>query len=120
MIKDRAPTFVMVGALLAILPIGLSILAACLHKRWRVRQRRKRDALAVSGEGLGSGDAGKETAEGDRVPGGAAMMEKGQCFEGEQRSSSRDLVHESKFPRASFVKRRAKQADETACLSDYN
>lgn len=95
MIKDRAPTFVMVGALLAILPIGLSILVACLHKRWRAKQRRKRDALAVSGEGLGSGDAGKETAEGDRVQGGAAVMEKGQCFEGEQRSSSRDPVHES-------------------------
>ncbi|EMD95848.1 hypothetical protein COCC4DRAFT_122321 [Bipolaris maydis ATCC 48331] len=95
MIRDRAPTFVMVGALLTILPIGLSILAVCLHKRWRVRQRRKRDALAASGEGLGSGDAGKETAEGDRVQGGAAVMEKGQRFEGEQRSSSRDLVHES-------------------------
>lgn len=62
--RDRTREFVLLGVLLAVVPIALSVLAACLRKRRRLGQRRKRDALAVAEEGLKRGEAGREAAGG--------------------------------------------------------
>jgi hypothetical protein len=69
MAKDRTREYVMLGAMLTVLPIGFSILVACLRKRRRAAQMSKTDAMAVGsggGEVLDGGEAGKETAGGTR------------------------------------------------------
>lgn len=63
--RDRTKEFVLLGILLAIVPIGVSLLAACIRKRRRVEQKRRRDALAgVGHDGVKRGEVGREVAGG--------------------------------------------------------
>ena len=62
--RDRTREFVLLGVLLAVVPIALSVLAVCLRKRRRLGQKRKKGALATANEGLKRGEADREAAGG--------------------------------------------------------